>query len=188
MLEQLLQAAEAGGRMGSVIEIAMLQARALQACGDHGSALTALERALTLAAPEGYVRIFLDDGAPMAALLQKAHASSSMPSYIEKLLAAFTGNQTRRPGDWGTRALSIGTGSLSPGLPSALSQVEPLTERELEVLGLIADGASNREIAERLIITVGTVKRHINNLFGKLGVRSRTQAISAARTLGLREH
>jgi LuxR family maltose regulon positive regulatory protein len=182
MLELLLQAAEAGKRTSSVIEICILQAHALQACGAREQALAALRRALTLAASEGYVRVFVDEGSPMAELLRDAHACGIAPSYIERLLAAFPTAEGR----------GLRTESAEPNHsvlnPQSSALIEPLTGRELEVLRLIADGASNRVIAEQLVITVGTVKRHINNLFDKLGVRSRTQAIRAARVLRLLEH
>jgi LuxR family maltose regulon positive regulatory protein len=105
-----------------------------------------------------------------------------VPEYVEKLLAAFPETMNDEHGTMKPEhAIHRSSFIVQP-------LVEPLTERELEVLRLIADGASNRAIAEQLVITVGTVKRHINNLFGKLGVRSRTQAISTARAMGLLEH
>jgi LuxR family maltose regulon positive regulatory protein len=173
ILEQLLQAAEAGGRTSSAIEICVLQAHALQACGAREQALATLGRALALAVPEGYIRVFVDEGAPMAKMLRDAHACGIALSYVERLLAALG-------------ELKIENEELRKADIQAHSQfVEPLTGRELEVLRLIADGASNHAIAEQLVITVGTVKRHINNLFGKLGVQSRTQAIRTAKAMRL---
>jgi LuxR family maltose regulon positive regulatory protein len=162
--------------MGSAIEILSLQALALQARGDLTAALAALTSALALAAPEGYIRLFVDEGAPMAALLREAHARGIIPVYVAQLLAAFSRTEGR-----GLRTESIHS-VLSPQ-SSAL--VEPLSERELEVLRLIADGHSNQSIADRLIIAVGTVKKHINNIYGKLDVQSRTQALARARALHL---
>jgi LuxR family maltose regulon positive regulatory protein len=184
MLHRLLESAEAGGRLGSAIQIRILLALAFHVQGDLHAARMAIEPALQLAAPEGYVRSFLDEGAPMAALLtqvvQPRAQNDSIRAYAASLLAVFPAEQLLE------RAYAT---DAPPSPRSALERAnalrEPLTKRELEVLQLIADGASNREIAEQLIITVGTVKRHINNLFGKLGVRSRTQAISIARTAGL---
>jgi LuxR family maltose regulon positive regulatory protein len=176
LLDRLLAAAEAGGRMGSAIEIMSLQALAVQAQGDLAPALAALARALALAAPEGYIRLFVDEGAPMAALLREAHARGIAPTYVAKLLAAFP-----RTEDRGLRTESFHS-VLSPQ-PSAL--IEPLSERELEVLRLIAGGHSNQAIADRLVVAVGTVKKHINNLYGKLDVQSRTQALVRARELKL---
>jgi LuxR family maltose regulon positive regulatory protein len=129
-----------------------------------------LARALTLAEPEGYVRIFVDEGAPMAALLRAAAQRGIAPSYVAGLLAAFpqAGKQPARQGE-----------------PDALSLVEALSARELEILRLIAAGHSNQAIADTLVIAVSTVKRHINNIYGKLAVQSRTQALVRARELHL---
>ncbi len=177
LLERLRQAAAMGGRTGTVIEAHMLQALALDTQGDHNAALTTLAEALTLAAPEGYVRLFVDEGAPMAELLAQSaeHRAQSDPLliYIKHLLSALP--EPKRE----TQTV------LRSALERSNALVEPLTAREREVLRLVADGASNGEIAEQLVIAVGTVKRHINNLFSKLGVQSRTQAVRAARDLQL---
>jgi LuxR family maltose regulon positive regulatory protein len=174
LLERLLQAAEACGRMGSVIEMLVLQGLALEAQGDIPAALVPLERALALAEPEGYVRIFLDEGRPMAQLLSEAATRGIMPDYTGKLLAAFDAEGRIYPDD-------------SPRLATLASQplVEPLSDRELEVLRLIAQGLSNREISEQLFLAVITVKGHNRNIFRKLQVRRRTEAIARARELGL---
>ena len=148
-----------------------LQAVALGSQGEGVQAAAALQSALSLAAPEGYVRTFLDEGAPMAALLRAAAARGAAVEYVRKLLAAFGDEETT-------------VAQRSPqGAASAL--VEPLSERELEVLRLIAVGLSNQEIAEQLITALSTVKKHINHIYGKLAVRSRTQAVARARELGL---
>src|SRR5918998_1460942 len=149
LLERLLQAAEACGRMGSVIEILELQGLVLEAQGDIPAALVPLEHALALAEPEGYVRIFVDEGRPMAQLLSEAATRGIMPDYTGKLLAAFDAEGRIDPDD-------------SPRLATLASQplVEPLSDRELEVLRLIAQGLSNREISERLFLAVITVKGH----------------------------
>ncbi len=170
LLDRLLEDAEAKTRMNSVLEILVLRALALEAQGDRTSALSTLERALVLAAPEGYIRLFVDKGAPMLVLLRHAHARSSVPGYVATLLRAF-GKQV------------VSDVPLPSARPSSLA--EPLTEREREVLRLLLEGASNREIAHRLVVSVNTVKRHVYNLCGKLGVQSRTQAIIRARTLNL---
>jgi LuxR family transcriptional regulator, maltose regulon positive regulatory protein len=170
LLGRLLEDAESKGRMGSVIEILLLQTLALQTRGDHVGALDALGRALTLAEPEGYVRLFLDEGTAMKALLRRASTHHLVPGYVAALLAA-SGEPIARASDLST----------SP----AVSLIEPLTEREREVLRLLVEGASNREIAHRLVLSVNTVKKHVLNLYGKLGVQSRTQAIIRARTLQL---
>jgi LuxR family transcriptional regulator, maltose regulon positive regulatory protein len=170
LLELLLQEAEAKARVGSVLEILVLRALAYQAQGDRTAALCALERALLLAEPEGYVRLFVDEGTPMLALLRWAQARGMVPGYVTTLLTAF-GEQT----------------GANPALHKARSSslVEPFTEREHEVLRLLLGGASNREIARRLVISVNTVKKHVYNICGKLGVQSRAQAIVRARTLNL---
>jgi LuxR family maltose regulon positive regulatory protein len=163
LLAQLLQAARAAGRMGSAIKILALQALAFQAQGDHGQALSALKQVLALAEPEGYMRTFVDEGPPMAKLLRHALSQGIAPSYVARLLAAF-GETTE---------------------PTAQPLVEPLSERELEVLRLVAAGLSNREIAQELVIAVSTVKSHTNHIYGKLGVKNRTQAAAWAKELNL---
>ncbi len=168
LLQRLLEAAETGGRTSRVIEILILQALALQAQGDTDQAITTLERAFTIAEPEGFIRIFVDEGLPMADLLQLALSRKITPGYTSRLLAACKVEQVRLTTQGESQAL-----------------VEPLTERELEVLNLIAAGLSNKAIAETLFITVGTVKRHTMNIYGKLGVNSRTQATVKARELNL---
>jgi LuxR family maltose regulon positive regulatory protein len=170
LLDRLLLDAKIKARMGSVMEILVLRALALEAQGDRTSALSTLERALVLTAPEGYIRLFVDEGPPMLALLRHARGRSAVPVYVTTLLSAF-GEQ--HASDF----------PLSTHRPDAL--LEPLTEREREVLRLLLEGASNREIARRLILSVNTVKRHVYNLCGKLGVQSRTQAIIRARNLNL---
>jgi LuxR family maltose regulon positive regulatory protein len=168
MLESLLQTAEAAGWMGYVIEILALQALALQGQGDILPAVTALERALSLAEPEGYVRVFVDEGPSMAPLLYEAAARGIAPQYTSRLLAALPAAEPA---------------SKFQKLP--VEMVEPLSERELEVLQLIAEGLSNQEVAQRLFITLGTVKWHTSNIYGKLGVKNRTQAVAQARALGI---
>lgn len=152
--------------MGRVIEILVLQTMALQGKQDLAQALSVLERALALAQPERYVRIFLDEGEAMARLLHHVKAHHMGTGFVSELLAEMP-NQS--------------------GVASASSQrlVEPLSARELEVLSLIAVGDSNEEIAAKLIISIKTAKRHISNIYAKLGVKSRTQAVALARELKL---
>jgi LuxR family maltose regulon positive regulatory protein len=153
------------------IEILTLQAVTYHRRGDTTKALAVLERALTLAKPEGFVRLFLDCGPPMGELLQQAAARGIVPDYVDKLLAAFfTGAEPGPP-------------EFSTNLTTALA--EPLSQRELEVLRLIAAGLSNREIAEELVVAISTVKTHVRNIYGKLDVSSRTQSLVKARELKL---
>jgi LuxR family maltose regulon positive regulatory protein len=159
-----------------VIEILNLQALAFQSSGEVPQALTALERALTLAEPEGFVRTFVDEGPPMANLLHQAAARGMMPDYTARLLAAF------QPADDGLQ--TTGHSSLAANRRSS-DLAEPLSEREIEILQLIAEGLSNREIATRLYLSLNTVKAHTRNIYGKLGVHSRTQAVAKARALGV---
>jgi len=140
----------------------ILQSLAFQGKKDLAQALATLDRALLLAQPEGYVRVFLDEGEPMAKLLYQARSRRIGAGYAAELLPAMS------------RASGV-------ELPSTQLLIEPLTQREIEVLKLIEAGASNDDIAARLVISVATVKRHISNIFGKLGVQSRTQAILRAR-------
>jgi LuxR family maltose regulon positive regulatory protein len=136
--------------------------------GDRAGALTGLEHALRLAEPEGYVRLFADLGLPMARLLQEARARGVLPDRIAELLAAC---------DAGPALFAIGADALP----------EPLTPREREVLGLLAAGLTNHEIADELFISPETVKKHIASIFGKLGAHHRAEAAARARTLGLIE-
>jgi LuxR family maltose regulon positive regulatory protein len=172
LLERLLLAAEAGGRMGSVIEILVLQALAHQVQGESPSALVPLERALTLAEPEGYVRVFVDEGLPMARLLYEALSHGVEPEHTRRLLAAFPVAESEQT-----------TASRLRGPESEL--VEPLSARELEVLQLIAEGLTNQDAATRLYLSPHTVKVHTRNIFTKLAVKNRTQAVARGKALGI---
>ncbi len=175
---ELLNAAETTGHGRFVIWALIWQALIWHAQGDTSAALKSLERALVLAEPEGYVRIFVDEGAPMAALLGRMKAEGGrLKEYISKLLTAFEEDPTER--------FEVKDKNLHPSSLILQPLVEPLTQRELEVLHLIAAGLNNRAIAEELVITVGTLKRHISNIYGKLGVTNRVQAVAKARELGL---
>jgi LuxR family maltose regulon positive regulatory protein len=157
--------------MGSVIEILVLQAIAYHAQGDLPAALLHLQNALMLAEPEGYVRMFLDEGSSMMQLIREAAAHEIMPGYTDKLLAAFEAEK-RKSED-------------KPDLPPAQPLIEQLSQRELKILQLIAQGLSNREIGERLFLALDTVKGHNRKIFDKLQVQSRTEAVARARELGL---
>jgi LuxR family maltose regulon positive regulatory protein len=172
MLDRLRKRAEAEGRMGSVIEILVLLATTLRVQGRTDEAMTTLQRALSLAEPEGFVRIFLDAGVPMAELLRSALARQIMPEYVSGLLAAF-GTTTGRDA------------SMQFSGPRVKPTIEPVTGRELEVLRLLAAGSSNKQIAEELVLVTGTVKAHLLNIYRKLDVHNRTQAVARARELNL---
>jgi LuxR family transcriptional regulator, maltose regulon positive regulatory protein len=179
LLERLLELAASQGRTGSVIEIQALRALALAARGDRAAALDALAEALNLGAPQGYVRVFADEGAPMHALLSRlaAHrgpqptARGITPGYLAALLRASSPVPAAPPP---ARAASA-----PPGLP------EQLTARELEILAFLAQGAPNPRIAEELVVTVDTVKKHVSHVLGKLGAANRTEAVTRAHQLGL---
>ena len=156
--------------MGYVIEILILQAMALQAQGEEDQALTVLERALALAEPQGYARIFIDEGAPMGKLLRQAIARGIAVDYAGKLLAALEIEMKDE-----RRATA--------SAPSSL--VETLSERELEVLRLLTTHLSSTEIAEELFIAASTVRSHIKSIYGKLDVHTRREAVARAQDLGL---
>ena len=169
LLERLLHAAEEGGRIGSVIEILALQALAHQAQGNTSSALAPLERALSLAEPEGYVRVFVDEGPPMIRLLQEVASRGIASDSARRLLAAFP---SARPGD-------------AHPSEARCEGKEPLSKREIEVLQHMAAGLTNREIAARLYLSLYTVKAHARSIYDKLDAHSRTQAAVRARELGI---
>jgi LuxR family maltose regulon positive regulatory protein len=190
LLARLLDAAEGAGWMGKAIEILALQALVCQAEGDTAQALASLRRALTLAEPEGYARVFLDEGAPMATLLREAAARGIVPSYVQRLLSSTTddGPQTTDDGAPFVVRRPSSVARTNVGRPSSPTQsldVDPLSARELEVLALLSDGLTNQEIATRLFLAVSTVKVHTRNLYSKLDVHSRIQAVTRAHELGL---
>jgi ATP/maltotriose-dependent transcriptional regulator MalT len=171
LLQRLLDAAVSQGRTGSIIEIQAVRALALAACGDRASALDALSEAITLGRPGGYVRVFADEGALMRDLLARLPAGRRTdPGYLAALLRACGQADDRTP-----RQRAAAT----PGL------AEPLTDRELEVLRLLAAGRSNQRIAHDLVVALDTVKKHVTHLLAKLGAANRTEAVARARQLGL---
>ena len=151
----------------------VVEAVALHVHGETGSAVDVMRDALTLAQPGGFIRLFVDEGPPMARLLSEAAAHSMMPDYIGTLLAACEAEQPTST-----------TAYLPPAVP-AQTLSEPLSRREWEVLRLMTQGLSNREIGERLFLAVSTVKGHNLRIFGKLQVQRRTEAVARARELGL---
>jgi LuxR family maltose regulon positive regulatory protein len=158
--------------MRSMIEILVLQALADEAQGDIPRALGALERALILAEPESYIQVFVDEGPSMGHLLYEALTRGIAPNYIQRLLTAFPATELKHAAS-------------SPTQASQSELIEPLSERELEVLQLLAEGLTNQEIGAQLYLSPNTVKVHAHNIYGKLGVNNRAQAGARARALGI---
>jgi LuxR family maltose regulon positive regulatory protein len=170
LLARLLNVAETAGATGYMIEILVLKAMAHQIQGEMEQAITALERALTLAEPEGYVRTFIDEGSSMGKLLRQATARGIALGYVGKLLTAL---------EKGTK----GKRHLGKAFPA--SMVEPLSKRELEVLRLLKTHLSSTDIADELTISVNTVRTHIKSIYSKLNVHSRQDAVQKAQELEL---
>jgi LuxR family maltose regulon positive regulatory protein len=200
LLGRLLRLVESTGSMGIGIKVLVLQSLALQSQGRSEQALAALARALAVGEPEGYVRTFISEGAPLAQLLQQAVKRGVMGKYAGRLLAAIKGieEQDTAAGEAQRSTAQAAPAPVARGsvaaarassalLPAAQVQplVEPLSTRELEVLELLAAGLANKEIAQRLVISVGTVKNHLKSIYGKLEVDSRTRAVARGRELGL---
>ncbi len=180
LLERLCGVAAAQDRAGSLIEIGALRALALAASGDEAGAVHALAGALTLACPQGYVRVFADEGPPMAVLLGRlitaqrtGRAAARVPlDCLARLQRAFNAGPA--------------TPDHRPVTAAAVQGiVEPLTSRELEVLRLLAAGMSNQGVARELVVSLDTVKKHVSHVLGKLGAASRTEAVARARQLAL---
>jgi LuxR family maltose regulon positive regulatory protein len=165
LVERLLRAAEEGARTGSLLEILVVQALAQQVQGDIAGALAPLQRALTLAEPEGYVRTFADEGPAMASLLRAAAKQGMVRSYVGSLLAAFDTTGDR--------------GQVKQGL------IEPLSERELDVLRLLRTDLDGPDIARELVVSLHTVRSHTKNIYAKLGVNNRRAAVRRAAELEL---
>jgi LuxR family maltose regulon positive regulatory protein len=175
LLSQLEETARSRGRQGRLIEILILKALAMQSMGDGAHAVNDLTECLTLAEPEGYVRVFLDEGQPMQLLLVQwlAHASDDrLRGYVNRLLSQFE------------MGAPIVTETQEKSAPNA-GLIEPLSQRELEVIHLIANGYTNKEIAQELVVAPGTVKAHTSSIYRKLDVANRTEAAARARQLGI---
>ncbi|MBI1279219.1 MAG: helix-turn-helix transcriptional regulator [Anaerolineaceae bacterium] len=165
LLERLLKAAKDGGRNGPAIEILILLALAHHMQGETPAALAALEDALTLAKPEGYVRIFLDEGKPMTVLLETALKQGIQPEFVHQLLSA--------------------SGKVEDSAPVDQGLADPLSERELEVLRLLRTDLDGPDIAQELIVSLNTLRTHTKNIYTKLGVNNRRSAVHRAEELGL---
>jgi LuxR family maltose regulon positive regulatory protein len=168
LLGRLLTSAEDGGRTGTVTEVLVLQALVQQARGDTASALAPLRRAVTLAEPEGYVRLFADEGPPMAALLKALARQAAAPRYVRRLLAA--------------------AGRTEHTTPVTQALVEPLSDRELDVLRLLGTDLDGPDIARQLSVSLNTMRTHTKNIYAKLGVTSRRAAVRQAAELNLLSH
>jgi LuxR family maltose regulon positive regulatory protein len=171
LLDQIIRDARQGGRNRPWLEAMCLRSLLFGATRRKGEALTTLQSALEAAEPEGYIRVFVDEGEPMAKLLAAAIQKGIHPKYASRLLAAF-------PDSSQLQLTKVDF------LKHDLNLIEPLSGREIEILQLIEAGLTNKEIAQKLCISVRTVKFHTGNLFGKFGVKSRTESIAKARTLG----
>lgn len=171
VLESYRQQVEAKAQCNELLRTIILQALALHANGKEKQSLRVLEEALTLAETGGFIRIFVDEGAPMADLISKTTTHGIKPHYVSKLLEAFNDEEKR------------GESKIAQATPLLL--IEPLSKRELEILQLIAQGLSNREIGERLFLALNTVKGHNRRIFNKLQVQRRTEAVARARELKL---
>jgi LuxR family maltose regulon positive regulatory protein len=169
-LDELYKISEEHGWAELMIDTSIVQAMAWQAVGQVDQASDALARALLLSEPERYMRVFLDEGPPMARLLYRALDGGAAPDHARRLLNAYGEISSEQEPRAERRAPDL---------------IEPLSEREIEVLQLIAEGLTNREVGQRLFITQGTVKAHTSNIYGKLGVHNRTRAVAQARALGV---
>jgi LuxR family transcriptional regulator, maltose regulon positive regulatory protein len=164
-LNELYEEAQADGRWGTVLQTLLLKALVNQQQNDAPSALASLRRAVELAASQGYVRLFVEEGPQMYNLLKSLLSVTEQVDqhrYIRRLFSAFP-----------------------PAASANGALVEPLTTRELDVLRLMVKGGSNKVMAAQLVVTEGTIKTHVHNIIGKLGVQNRTQAVARARELGL---
>jgi LuxR family maltose regulon positive regulatory protein len=172
LAERIRRIAQSTGKRHTELEALILLALIFSTQDETDQALFHLERAVAIAEPEGFIRVFVDEGQPMTRLLNTALKQGSAPGYVGRLLAAFSGDQPL------------------PAAPVTMQTdqsdlVEPLSERELEVLHHIAEGLTNLEVADRLFLSLNTVKAHTRNIYGKLDVHNRTQAVARARELGL---
>jgi LuxR family maltose regulon positive regulatory protein len=168
-LDDLAEAASEAGHTTIAVEALLLEAIAVDGLGNTDTAVAAVSRAARIAEPEGIVQPFLDEGASLLPALKSALTRGEKPRFLRSLIAAFQAE----------------TGETPPAVAANRLLIEPLSPRELEVLELVAQGKTNQEVGEELFISLSTVKKHLNNLFGKLTARNRTEALRRARDLGL---
>ncbi len=164
---QIIPQAAAGGRFGRVLELNLFRAQALWQLGKNEKALTSFEKCLTLAEPEGSLHLFLEQGEALIPLLETAIAQGVQAAFTTRILAAFPDHQD------------------AVAAPQQFGLIEPLTTREMEVLTWICEGYANQKIAETLVVSVNTIKKHTSNIYSKLGVRNRAQAVLKAREINL---
>ena len=172
LLRPILEKAKQMGRIDLTISVQVLRSMALKLVGQDAQALDSLGEALNLAEPGGYIRAFLDEGEPMAELLRRAASHGMAPGYVAKLLASFSGESS-------VELEALPTTEVTQPL------LDPLSERELEVLRLLATGLTNPEIADELVIAVSTVHSHCKSIYGKLNVHRRWDAVQRAQELGI---
>jgi LuxR family maltose regulon positive regulatory protein len=189
LLEPLGRHAEAKGWEDERLKVTLLQAVALHEQGEQEEALQILRDALVLARPGGFVRIFVDEGTPMAHLLSEALTRGMMPEYTGRLRAVLEAEklEKQKRHDQSSLPLAAPPAVITPASPSPSARplIEPLSGREIEVLQLMAEGLSNHEISQRLFLALSTVKGHNRIIFSKLQVERRTEAVARARELGL---
>jgi LuxR family maltose regulon positive regulatory protein len=174
-LDNIYSGAEAAGRMAHLIEIYLLKTLAYLGQSEPTSAIDCLKNAVSVAAPQGYQRVFLEAGNPVRQLLKSSSILDFKPRFIGELLAAFD--------EFDRESKQLGVPAIQPAIINSL--VEPLSERECEVLRLVAAGYTNQQIANELVVSLNTVKKHTTHIYGKMGVKNRTQAIAMARELKL---
>jgi LuxR family maltose regulon positive regulatory protein len=172
LVGRIYRIAQEIGKRQTELEGLILLALVFSGQGETDQALVYLEKALSIGEPEGYIRIFVDEGPPMARLLYEALSRGVSPDYVQRLLAAFPIDESEQVDSSKTQ-------------PAKSELIEPLSERELEILQLLAEGLTNPEIATRLFLSLNTVKVHTRNIYAKLDAHSRTQAVARARALGV---
>ena len=174
LINRIYKHAQGVGKKLTELKCLILFSKLFYKKGDVDQALEHLYKAFAIAQPEGFIRIFVDEGPPMARLLYEALSRGIAPDYVQKLLAAFPVDEPEKD-------------AVNQRKVSDFDWIEPLSERELEVLHLITEGLSRQEIASQLVLSLNTIKTHTRNIYSKLGVNNQMQAVGKARALGLLE-